>query len=72
VDEQVSESMVFETATIHALSDTTSIRGEHWFIEAILIATGVTKRQWVDGDKISAWADQQELCCYIRYRLSCA
>jgi hypothetical protein len=64
--------MIFETATIHALSDTTSIRGEHWFIEAILIATGVTKTTMGRGDKISAWADQQELYCYIRYCLSCA
>jgi len=43
--------MGFKPATIHALCDTTSIRGEHWFIEAILIATGVTKRHWVEGTK---------------------
>jgi hypothetical protein len=47
----MSKSMIFETATTHALSDTMSIGGEHWFIEAVLSATGVTKRQRVEGTK---------------------
>lgn len=51
VDEQVSRSMIFEGATIHALNGTMSIGGEHWIIEAVLFATGVTNRQWVEGTK---------------------
>lgn len=43
--------MIFEVATIHALNGTVSIGGEHWIIEAVLFATGVTNRQRVEGKK---------------------
>ena len=49
VDEEVSSSMILKPATTHALSDTMSISGEHWIIEAVLFATGVTKG--VEGTK---------------------
>jgi hypothetical protein len=43
VDEEVSSSMILKPTTTHALSDTMSISGEHWIIEAVLLRQALQK-----------------------------